>query len=210
MGRNIQELTKSLRETEELLRQEIDRRKAVEKTLKISRETFKLALKEMPVIIFASDEDGSLIFFNREFARVTGYNALDLAEDPEILQSIFNNKEKSLQGELEVRGESSFRSQDGLEKVVFWSNISEYFLIPGWKSWKVGVDITELKATQTKVKILSGLLSICANCKKVRDDKGYWNQIEAYIQDHSEAEFSHGICPICAKKLYPDLYKDNK
>ncbi len=74
----------------------------------------------------------------------------------------------------------------------------------------MGVDITELKATQTKAKILSELLSICANCKKVRDDKGYWNQIEAYIQDHSEAEFSHGICPICAKKLYPDLYKDGK
>ena len=55
------------------------------------------------------------------------------------------------------------------------------------------------------VKILSGLLPICASCKKIRDDKGYWNQIESYIKDHSEAEFSHGICPDCAKKLYPDL-----
>ena len=45
-----------------------------------------------------------------------------------------------------------------------------------------------------------------ASCKKIRDDKGYWNQIETYIRDHSEAEFSHGICPDCAKKLYPEFY----
>ena len=58
-----------------------------------------------------------------------------------------------------------------------------------------------------KVKKLSGLLPICSHCKKIRDDKGYWNQIEAYIRDHSEADFSHSICPECAKKLYPEFYK---
>ena len=56
-----------------------------------------------------------------------------------------------------------------------------------------------------EIKTLKGFLPICANCKKIRDDKGYWNQIESYIQKHSEAEFSHSICPECAKKLYPDL-----
>lgn len=63
-----------------------------------------------------------------------------------------------------------------------------------------------------EVKILSGFLPICASCKKIRDDQGYWNQIEAYIRDHSEAEFSHSICPDCAKELYPDLdiYNDKK
>jgi len=61
---------------------------------------------------------------------------------------------------------------------------------------------------QTKVKILSGLLPMCSACKKIRDDKGYWNQIEKYIRDHSEAEFSHSLCPECSKKLYPDLCMD--
>ena len=61
-----------------------------------------------------------------------------------------------------------------------------------------------LKALK-EIKTLSGFLPICASCKKIRDDKGYWNQIEAYIQQHSEAEFSHGICPDCAKKMYPYL-----
>lgn len=62
-----------------------------------------------------------------------------------------------------------------------------------------------LKDALAEVKILSGLLPICASCKKIRDDKGYWNQIEGYIREHSEAEFTHSICPECAKKLYPEL-----
>lgn len=65
--------------------------------------------------------------------------------------------------------------------------------------------ILQLQDALTKIKTLRGLLPICASCKKIRDDKGYWQQIEVYIQDHSEAELSHGICPECMKKLYPDL-----
>jgi hypothetical protein len=67
-----------------------------------------------------------------------------------------------------------------------------------------------LEKALTEVKTLSGLLPICSHCKKIRDDKGYWNQIESYIQKHSEAEFSHGICQECAKKYYPgfNLYED--
>jgi hypothetical protein len=68
--------------------------------------------------------------------------------------------------------------------------------------------ITDLQDALTKVKQLSGLLPICASCKKIRDDKGYWNQIESYIRDHSAAEFSHSICPDCAKKFYTDLKND--
>ncbi len=65
--------------------------------------------------------------------------------------------------------------------------------------------INELQEALAKVKTLSGMLPICANCKMVRDDKGYWKQIESYIRDHSEAEFSHSICPACVRKLYPEL-----
>ncbi len=59
----------------------------------------------------------------------------------------------------------------------------------------------------SKIKVLDGLLPICAACKKIRDDRGYWNQLEIYIRDHSEADFSHGMCPDCARKLYPELFK---
>jgi hypothetical protein len=70
----------------------------------------------------------------------------------------------------------------------------------------------EKEAALSEVKILSGFLPICASCKKIRDDQGYWQQLESYIRDHSEAEFSHGICPDCARRLYPDidLYSEKK
>jgi PAS domain S-box-containing protein len=64
--------------------------------------------------------------------------------------------------------------------------------------------ITQLQDALADVKLLSGLVPICANCKKIRDDQGYWTQIESYIQDRSDAKFSHSICPDCAKKLYPN------
>ena len=84
------------------------------------------------------------------------------------------------------------------------------------------IDITERKLAEeerdrinrehlgalSKIKTLAGLLPICMHCKKIRDDDGYWNQLEAYVSAHSEAEFSHGICPECAKELYPNYFKN--
>jgi hypothetical protein len=70
--------------------------------------------------------------------------------------------------------------------------------------------IVELQDALRRVKKLSGLLPICASCKKIRDDQGYWKQIEIYISDHSEADFSHGICPDCSKRLYPYFSKNIK
>jgi len=68
----------------------------------------------------------------------------------------------------------------------------------------------ELQKAFSEIKTLSGLLPICASCKMIRDDKGYWNQIEAYIRDRSEAEFSHSICPECADRLYSDLTREDQ
>jgi hypothetical protein len=65
--------------------------------------------------------------------------------------------------------------------------------------------IDDLGAALRKVKTLSGLLPICASCKKIRDDNGHWHQMELYVRDHSEADFSHSICPDCATRLYPNI-----
>ncbi len=67
--------------------------------------------------------------------------------------------------------------------------------------------ISELKIALAEIKTLQGLIPICANCKNIRDDKGYWNEIEEYIAEHTKAQFSHGLCPGCAKELYPQIYK---
>ncbi|MDZ7833128.1 MAG: GAF domain-containing protein [Desulfobacterales bacterium] len=71
--------------------------------------------------------------------------------------------------------------------------------------FKMAEQTAELKEALENIKQLKGLLPICASCKKIRDDKGYWSAVESYIQKHSEAEFSHSICPECAKRLYPEL-----
>ncbi len=70
--------------------------------------------------------------------------------------------------------------------------------------------IRELRESLDNVKTLSGFIPICASCKKIRDDEGYWEQVESYISHHSGARFSHGICPDCAKKIYPELYSDRE
>jgi hypothetical protein len=65
--------------------------------------------------------------------------------------------------------------------------------------------IAQLTESLARVKQLSGLLPICASCKKIRDDRGYWNLLEVYIQDHSEADFTHGLCPDCVQKLLSEI-----
>lgn len=66
----------------------------------------------------------------------------------------------------------------------------------------------KLRDALTNVKQLSGLLPICAHCKKIRNDEGYWQQIEQYILEHSEADFSHGVCPECKEKLYAEAFEE--
>jgi response regulator RpfG family c-di-GMP phosphodiesterase len=66
----------------------------------------------------------------------------------------------------------------------------------------------ELQQALKEVKVLRGLIPICASCKKIRNDGGFWQQIEEYLAEHSEAEFSHGLCQPCIKKLYPGVYQD--
>jgi len=68
--------------------------------------------------------------------------------------------------------------------------------------------LVDLRKALSEVKQLTGFIPICASCKKIRDDKGYWSDVEKYISDHSEALFSHGICPDCMRKLYPELADD--
>ena len=65
--------------------------------------------------------------------------------------------------------------------------------------------IEQLNKTLAEIKVLKGIIPICASCKKVRTDQGFWQQVEVYIRDHSEANFSHGICPDCTEKLYPNI-----
>ncbi len=67
----------------------------------------------------------------------------------------------------------------------------------------------ELQTALDEVRQLRGILPICAACKRIRDDAGYWHQVDVYVRDHSEAEFTHGLCPECVRELYPELDEED-
>lgn len=69
--------------------------------------------------------------------------------------------------------------------------------------------VVQLEQALEQVQTLRGIIPICANCKNVRDDQGYWNKVETYLNDHTEAEFSHAVCPDCMKRLYPQFRDDD-
>lgn len=149
------------------------------------------------------------LLINREFRKrseaglgvqvfFAGRKQVLTAERMQILDLLLSSFETAVNNkrDVEMANKELVRVNDRLKQ-----EIRERKLAEAEKQRLIG----ELTEALVKVKSLSGLLPICASCKKIRNDKGYWQQIEAYIRDHTEADFSHGICPDCAKKLYPDL-----
>jgi PAS domain-containing protein len=110
---------------------------------------------------------------------------------------------------------SEYRTSTEFEKIIPGSGQTTIYRVKISKNLDVSQkfdgaiiileDITALKNALDEVKTLRGFVPICSQCKNIRDDKGFWRQVEEYVQNHSEAQFSHSICPDCAKKLYPAL-----
>ena len=94
--------------------------------------------------------------------------------------------------------------------VMFWVVAMAIFSFRRWREANASEQKLvrynkELENALADIKHLKGMIPICASCKKIRDDDGYWHQVEVYIQAHTEADFSHGVCPDCVKALYPEL-----
>jgi PAS domain S-box-containing protein len=177
---------------------------------------------------------GQLQYVSPSCERITGYRPQEFTEDPSLLERIVHPDDRSLaevhmfedvnNPETPPRA-ADFRIVDRSEAVRWIGHVCQsVFGDRGeWLGRRCSNrDITERKKSEeqkenllvnlqealAKIRTLSGFLPICASCKKIRDDEGYWHQIESYIRDHSDAEFSHGICPTCARRLYPELYRD--
>ncbi len=168
-------------------------------------------------IAVTDPETGRFVDFNDSAHENLGYTREEFAElaiaDIEVVQpaeDVAQHIEKVLRGEVDVF-ETQYRRKDGGVQNVL---VSAKVVAIGGKPSIQGMwqDISqqkrlvrELEDALAKVRTLRGLLPICAHCKKIRDDKGYWSQIESYIHLHSDAEFSHGICPECLQEHFPDL-----
>jgi len=179
-------------------------------------------------LIHQVSPDGKFIYVNNTWANKLGYSKEESAKinffdifHPEHSAMSFEIIDRVKAKETVKNFETVFITKDGREMNVLL-NISGQFKNGEFVCARgMGHDITErkqaenereqlinqLKEALAEVKVLSGMLPICASCKKIRDDKGYWNQIEIYIKDHSDAEFTHSICPECKIKLYPELSK---
>lgn len=183
-----------------------------------------------PAGLVIVDQAGQVVFFNTEAEKIFGFSAEEvLGRSVELLlpdrfqhlhrlqRADFHQQpaDRLMGYDRNVLGRRKDGTEMPLEVGLSYCHAGDTVLVSA-----VVLDITrrrsieaereklieELQGALDKVKQLSGLLPICASCKKIRDDNGYWNQIESYIRDHSEAEFSHGICPDCAKRLYPDVF----
>lgn len=227
LERLVEERTKELMEERDKLQKiQIDREKLIKSLLEASTNIEALqglAGHSRDVVLFVRPDDGRILDANVAATKVYGYNRDEL-----LSMTIYDLRTpdvRMLTAEqmvhADTRGilfEAIHRRKDGSTFPVEVNSrgatiygtrglVSVIRDITGRKQAEKEREklISELQDALTKVKLLSGFLPICANCKKIRNDEGYWEQIEAYIRDHSEAQFSHSVCPDCAKKLYPDL-----
>ncbi len=206
---------------------DITDRKQIESALRESEEKYRILIERANEAINIV-QDEVLVFVNPRMSDLLGVPAGDLEGRhfidfvwPEDRERVIENYRKRIAGET-VHDAYDFRF------IGAGGRLSWIFISAATIQWKgrpatlnLMTDITERKQTEeererliveleealSRVKTLSGLLPICASCKKIRNDKGQWEQMEMYIRDRSEAEFSHGICPECAAKLYPHLNK---
>lgn len=135
--------------------------------------------------------------------------ALEVQLENDLKAAIFDNS-KRLQSYLiiVISGTSIFALFLGSLLIKILRSLNEEITKRLQSEKDIRNERNKLKDALGKVKTLSGLLPICASCKKIRDDKGYWNQIESYIRKHSEVDFSHSVCPECFAKLYSEYSED--
>ena len=197
-------------------------RKEAEEALRKSEKQYRDLVDNSPVGIYKTNIKGDILFANETLARMMGYDSpTDLMKegalktykrgsDRDLLLKALRETGKISNFEFDLVRENGDPLRVILNAVLEGETLSGMILdITERKRSEEEREllILELREALAKIKTLSGLLPICSWCKKIRDDSGYWQQIEAYIRDHSDAEFTHGICPDCMKKPYGERGK---
>ncbi len=206
-------------------------RKLIQIKLRNSEQRWQFALEGAGDGLWDWNAEKNKVFFSSRWKRMLGFNDNEIGDTlnewdarvhPDDKSSTYADLSSHLEGKTDFyQNEHRVLCKDGTYKwvldrgkVVEWTDDGKPLRVIG-----THIDISERKQAEAEreklvadlkdalkeVNTLSGLLPICSHCKKIRDDKGYWNQIESYIEEHSDAEFSHSICKECAEKYYPDM-----
>ncbi len=210
--------------TEKALLKEIGNRKHAEERLKLFSQAVEMAMDGIQI----TDLDGYIVYSNKAVEAIYGFplgeligkHVNELNASPRFAQDTII---PAIKATGHWSGELMVIHKEGREFPI-WLSAS---IVMGEKDQPVAMVgvikdmtrrkeaekerealISELQEALSKIKTLSGLLPICAWCKKVHDDKGYWKKVETYIEEHSDASFTHGICPECLKKVSPDTYEE--
>jgi PAS domain S-box-containing protein len=215
------------------LNQQILKRGEIETRLRESERQMSVLMSNLPGMAYRcrNDQDWTMLFVSQGCLNLTGYTPAELTEDHTIAYGdlIYPEDQLAVQNEVQA-GVNEFRPFKMTYRIItkaneekwVWEQGRAIYSPEGALNFLEGfiADVTEQKQFEEEretliaqlqnslkeIKVLRGIIPICASCKKIRDDQGFWQQVEVYIHEHSEADFSHGICPDCTVKLYPEIF----
>jgi len=229
----VRERTAELARVNEQLQKDISRRRLAEKRLRESEERFRRIFEEGPLGMLILSPSYKILNINRAIHEMLGYIEHELngrsiydITHPEDMEKTLELSAQLMKGAIPLyRAEKRYVRKNG---EMLWANIittafrdqngeviCALSMVEDISNRKMAEQereslIKELQDAMGKIKTLRGLLPTCAWCRKVRDDDGYWKKVETYIEEHSDASFTHGICPDCLKKNDPETYREYK
>ena len=211
--------------------QDLSKLRKTEEALHKSEKKYRRLVEslERDYIIYSHDMDGNFTYLSPSVVNVLGYSQdefmghyTEYLTDSPINNGVEDHTNSALRGEKQEPYEAEFWHKNGNRvhlRVTEVPVLDENGNVLGIEG--IVQDITEFKQAEadresavkklekalSEIKTLRGILPLCSFCKKIRNDKGYWEQVDVYIHKYSEADISHSICPECLKKHYPDEYK---
>ncbi len=191
--------------------------------LSLSSEEYRVLVEQAPIMIWRSGSDALCNYFNERWLTFRGRsmeeesgNGWAVGVHPEDIGRCLKTYREAFDKRDVFEMEYRLLRHDGQYRWIF-DRGAPFHDTNGTFAGYIGscIDVTEKieaheilrKAQEYEIKKLKGFLPICSGCKKIRDDEGYWKQVEVYVRDHSDADFTHSICPDCAKKIYGEFIK---
>jgi len=194
-----------------------------------TKNPFKIIFeKSSDALLILNGENGTILEANQTVESILGYESKTLPGKRFyiLLSSDSRSSREDIMKKITVYGNvfvQEFRRADGSPctmdltvTMIPWKDNSAILVTIRDATERIRAEqereklIRELQEAMEKIKTLKGLVPICMHCKNIRDDEGFWQKVEIYVQEHSDAQFSHGICPSCLKKYYPEYYEEDE